>query len=92
MYRLESDVESTDGQSFSWEANTQGLLMADMWINDHRVNISHGNMFLVSSQDDGTQVDQEQRGFSELEPSIESITALASIDPIIAYIIALSEL
>ena len=88
VHRLECHVESTDGQSFSWKVNTRDGVTADMWIEDQSYDLSQGNMFLVSSQDDGIQVDQLQRDFSELEPTVETISALSYSDPDVADFIA----
>ena len=81
VYKLECDVESTDGQSFSWKAHTQDGVTAEMWIEDQRYDLSQGNMFLVSNGEAGLQVEQLQRDFSTLEPSNDAISALATSDP-----------
>jgi hypothetical protein len=88
VYRLECDVESADGQSFSWKVHTRDGVTADMWIEDQSYDLSQGNMFLVSSGDDGIQVDQLQRDFSELEPDVETISASSYSDPDVADFIA----
>jgi len=88
VYRLECDVDSTDGQSFSWKVHTRDGVTADMWIEDESYDLSQGNMFLVSSRDDGIQVDQLHRDFSELEPNDETISDLSNSDPDVADFIA----
>lgn len=88
VYRLECDVESADGQSFSWKVHTRDGITADMWIEDERYNLSQGNMFLIRSQDGGIQVEQYQRNFSELEPTVDNVNALSDSDPDIAAFIA----
>jgi hypothetical protein len=59
-----------------------------MWIDGQRYDLSQGNMFLVSTGEGGLQVEQLQRDFSELEPSNDAISALASNDPDVANFIA----
>lgn len=81
VYRLVCDVESADGQSFSWKMHTQDGIKADMWIDDESYDLSQGNMFLVRAQDGGIQVGQYQRDSSKLEPTVENINALSTSDP-----------
>ena len=88
VYELECDAESTDGQTFSWKVHSRDGVTGEMWIDDQRYDLSQGNMFLVSSQDNGVQVDQLQRDFSELEPNAETISALSNSDPDVADFIA----
>lgn len=88
VYRLECDVENADGQTFSWKVHTSDGVTADMWINDQPVDLSEGTMFLASSGEDGLHFQQLQRNFSELEPTNEAISALASSDPDVAEFIA----
>ena len=88
VYRLECDVESADGQTFSWKVHTRDGVTAELWIEDQSYDPSQGNMFLVSSKDDGIQVDQLHRDFSELEPNVETISALSNSDPDVAGFIA----
>jgi Tol biopolymer transport system component len=88
VYRLECDVESADGESFSWQVQTQDGMTAEMWIDGQSIDLSKGTMFLVSTGEGGVQVEQLQRDFSELEPSYEAISALASSDPDVASFIA----
>ncbi|TRO49024.1 hypothetical protein E2P60_00055 [Candidatus Bathyarchaeota archaeon] len=88
VYRLVCDVESADGQSFSWKVHTQDGVTADMWIEDQSYDLSQGNMFLVKSQDGGIQVEQYQRDFSEFEPTVETVNALSKSDPDVADFIA----
>jgi hypothetical protein len=88
VYRLECDVESEDGQSFSWKVHTQEGVTADIWIEDQSYDLSQGNMFLVRTGEGGLQVEQLQRDFSTLEPSNDAISALASNDPDVANFVA----
>ena len=88
VYRLECDVESGDGRSFTWKVHTQDGMTAEMWIDGQRHDLTQGNMFLVSTGEAGFQVEQHQRDFSRLEPSNDAILALASNDPDIANFIA----
>ncbi len=88
VYRLECDVNSTDGRGFNWKAHTSDGVTADMWIEDQSFDLSKGTMFLVSTEDDGFQVEQLQRDFSELEASVEAISALAAGNPDVADFIA----
>lgn len=91
FYRLECDVESGDGQAFGWIAHTRDGVTADIWIDDQGYDLSQGNMFLISSQAGGIQVDQIQRDFSELEPTVEAIAAMAESDmDVAAFITRLS--
>lgn len=92
VYRLQCDVKSGDGRSFSWKVHTQDGVTADMWIEDQSYDLSQGNMFLVSAGDGGLQVEQFQRDFSKLEPSNDAISALAGNDPDVANFIARIEL
>jgi hypothetical protein len=88
VYRLVCDVESEDGQSFSWKVHTQDGVTADVWIENQSYDLSRGNMFLVKSQDGGIQVEQYQRDFSEFEPTVETVNALSKSDPAVADFIA----
>jgi hypothetical protein len=88
VYRLNCDVEAHDGRRFSWEVHSSDGLTAEMWIDGDNFDLSQGTLFLVSSQDSGTQVVQVQRDFSELEPANETISALASSDDAIANFVA----
>jgi hypothetical protein len=88
VHRLECDVESEDGQSFSWKIHTTDGVTADMWIDGQRYDLSQGNMFLVSTGEGSLQVEQLQRDFSTLEPSNDEISALARNDPDVANFIA----
>lgn len=88
VYRIQCDVESGEGDSFSWKAHTRDGVTAEMWIDDQSYDLSQGDMFLVRSQDDGIQVEQHQRDFSKLEPTVEAINALSSSDPDVADFIA----
>ena len=87
VYRLECAVEALDGRRFSWEVHSSDGLTAAMWIDDTSFDLSQGTMFLVSSQDNGTQVIQLQRDFSELEPDNETISAMAISDSDVANFI-----
>jgi len=88
VYRLECTVESMDGRSFSWQVHSRDGITADMWIEDQPYNLAQGTMFLVKAQDGELQVEQIQRDFSGLEPSVESISALADSDPDVREFIA----
>jgi hypothetical protein len=88
VYRLKCDVESGDGRSFSWKAHTQDGVTADMWIEDQSYDLSQGSLFLVSSKDDGVQVEQLQRDLSELEPTVDTISATSYSDSDVAGFIA----
>ena len=84
VYRLVCAVESGDGETFSWEVHTQDGMTADLWIDEQSYDLSQGNMFLVKSQNGGIQVEQYQRDFSEIEPTVETINALSESDPDVA--------
>jgi hypothetical protein len=88
VYRLECDVESEDGQTFSWQVHTRDGVTADMWIDGQSYDLSQGNMFLVSMGETGPEVQQLQRDFSTLERSDEAIAAMATTDPDVANFIA----
>jgi hypothetical protein len=81
VYRLECNVESADGRSFTLKVHTRNGMTADVWIEDQHYNLSQGNMFLVSSPNDKLEVEQYERDFSGLKPTVETITALSNSDP-----------
>jgi len=91
IYILECNVEGYDGRQFSWTIHSSDGVTADMWIEDQSFDLSKGTMFLVNTKDDGFQVEQLQKDFSEQEVSIEAISALAGSDPDVAAFIAAIE-
>ena len=88
VYRLECDVESAEGGSFSWKVHTRDGVTAEMWIDGQSFDLSMGTMFLVRTGEGGPQIEQLQRDLAQLEPSYEAISALASSDPDVANFIA----
>jgi hypothetical protein len=44
VYRIECDVESGEGQSFSWRAQTRDGATAEMWIDNQSYYLSQGNL------------------------------------------------
>jgi hypothetical protein len=84
VFKLECDVDSADGDGFNWKVHTSDGVTADVWIEDQSFDPTQGTMFLVSSIDGNLEVKQFQRDFSELEPTHESISALAGSDPDVA--------
>jgi hypothetical protein len=68
--------------------HTEDGVTADVWIGDQNYDLAQGNLFLVRSDDDGTQVEQLQRDLSGLAANFDDVSALASADQAIAGFIA----
>lgn len=87
VYRLECTLSGPAGHGYQWELHTTDGVTGDMWIEEQRVDLAKGAMFLVTMGEDGVQVEQLQRDLSTLERSNEAISALATADGDVARFI-----
>lgn len=87
IYRLECTVQAQDRRRFTWQIHTSDGQTADMWIDGQPINLSKGSMFLIRADDDGLEVNQQQRDFSALAPNNETFVAMAASDADVAAFI-----
>ena len=92
VYRLECDVSTPEGRSYSWKIHTTDGVTAEMWIEDQPIDLSKGAIFLVNIAEDGVQFEQLQRDLIGLERSNEAISALAESDPDVATFMAINKI
>jgi hypothetical protein len=60
LVRLECTAEAQDGRSLHWAIHTMDGITAEMWINGQEVDLSQGNMFLISVDVDEIDIRQEE--------------------------------
>ena len=80
VFRLVCDVETLDGQQFTWLVETSDGISADLWIDGRQYDLGNGTMFLATINGDGAQIEQLARDFSQLEPDMAAIEAFARED------------
>lgn len=84
LYRLDCDIDGSEGQSLNFQIHTGDGITADMWIDGQSYDLSRGNLFLVRAQESPPEIVQLQRDLSNLGSSVEAVSALAISDPDIA--------
>jgi hypothetical protein len=81
IYRYQGYAVSPEGHRFEWEAQTADGKTARFQINNTSYDLADGALFLITTEDGQTEVQQLQRDLSSIQPNHESIVAFARGDP-----------
>jgi hypothetical protein len=88
LFRLECNAETLDGRQFEWLVHTMDGVTAEMWIDGRSIDLSQGNMFLISTRGGEVEIVQLARDLSGLTAGNASIEAMADNDPDVAAFIS----
>lgn len=77
VYRLSGDALSLDGRHVEWEVQTRNGRNARFWIDDVSHDLENGALFIVTTRNGTTAVQQLSHDLSGIRPDYDSCVAFA---------------
>jgi hypothetical protein len=87
IYRLTGFASSLDGRRVSWQVQTMDGKTGQLWIDDMSYDLAAGTLFIVTTRNGPTHIQQLYRDLSGVRPDYESCVAFARGDPDLARMI-----
>jgi hypothetical protein len=84
VYHLSSHALSSDGRRVDWQAQTTDGKTAQFWIDGESYDLASGALFIVTTQNGATMVNQLHRDLSNVQPDYDSCVDFARGDPDLA--------
>lgn len=87
VYRLNGYASSMDGRRVDWQVQTTDGKTAQFWIEDAKYDLAGGALFVVTTRNGTTEVEQLYRDLSIIQADYGNCVAFAKGDPDLARFI-----